>query len=68
MIPDALKVLCINKYIQIDKGEVLFDGKRVICVALDNTCAIEGENTGEIPLTSEQLDNLFNQTFGGKPS
>jgi hypothetical protein len=63
---DIIKVLRINKYIQIDKGEVLLDGKRVICVTLNNTCAVEDEDTGEMPLTSEQLDHLFNQTFGLK--
>jgi hypothetical protein len=59
-----LKIIRINAYIQRKMGKVLLDGKEVICVALDNTCAVEGEDNPEIELTSEQLQGLFSQTFG----
>jgi hypothetical protein len=61
---DMVKVLRINAYIQRGMGEVSLDGKKVICVALDNTCAFEGEGDGEQELTGEELDKLFHQTFG----
>ncbi len=63
MITDMMKILRINAYIQRSMGDVLLDGKKVVCVSLDNTCAVEEENTGEIPLIPEQIDHLFKQTF-----
>lgn len=63
MINDMVKILRINAYIQYGKGDIWLEGKRVICVSLDNTCAV-WEAMDEITLTPEQLDNLFNQTLG----
>lgn len=63
VINDTMKILRINTYIQRDKGMVRLDGKTVICVAFDHTCACEQADE-EVVLTDEQVDNLFNQTLG----
>lgn len=64
MIPDMVKVLRINTFIQQENGTVLLEEKKVMAVALNNSAYLDDTDVTEITLTSEQLDNLFNQTFG----
>ncbi len=59
---DMIKIIRINAYIQRGMGKVTLDDKEVICVALDKTCATE--DSPEIALTDEQLNDLFIQSFG----
>lgn len=64
MIPDMLKVLRINTFIQQEKGTVLLEGKAVIAVDLGNSAYLDDKDVTEIALTGEQLDTLFKRTFG----
>ncbi|HLJ32724.1 MAG TPA: hypothetical protein VKU38_03690 [Ktedonobacteraceae bacterium] len=63
-VDDMVKILRINAYIQRGMGEVSLDEKKVVCVALDRTCAFEDEYDAEQLLSDAQLNNLFHQTFG----
>lgn len=62
MVDDMVKIIRINAYIQRGMGKVTLDGKEVLCVALDKTCTTE--DSPEINLTDEQLNDLFIQSFG----
>jgi hypothetical protein len=64
MVSDLVKIIRINAYIQRKMGKVHHNGQEVICVALDMTCALEGEDTAEVELSGEEIDALFKQTFG----
>lgn len=58
-----LKIISINAYIQRGFGKITLDGKEVLCIALDRVCTFEGEGEGDMVLTDDQLEALFNQTY-----
>jgi hypothetical protein len=61
---DTLKIILgINAAIQGRDAKLMLDGKQVICVALDGTCAFDTKDVEEIMLTNNQLINLAEQAL-----
>lgn len=58
----ALAALAINTAIQQRNKILSLDGKTVICVALDGTCAFDDSEVSEIKLTEEQIVSLIEQS------
>lgn len=53
-------ILAINRAIQHNNKTLQFDGKEIICVALDQTCTFR--DGSEISLSDEQLIEVFHQS------
>jgi hypothetical protein len=61
---DTLKdILAINDAIQHRNAQLSLDGRNVMCVTMDGTCAFDGQEENDIKLTKTQLNDLLHQAL-----